>query len=239
MRGGTIAAVAALLLAADNVAVAGGFSLTPVGLTIASRDPSSSIVARNTGDAPVVIQARPMAWTQRDGRDVREDTRDLIVNPPIFKLAPGEQQLVRVASRHGPPREAESAYRLIFSEVPPKDGVASQPGFRLALAMDIPVYLEPVAARAPAPLRWRAERIAEGLRLRAENPGNVHYRIVQARFHAADTTLREQGILVVLPNSRLEFDVPAPPVAVTAIHLSAEDGARLPVSVDIPIPPAP
>jgi len=239
MRRGTIAGAAALLLAVAGGAAAGGFSLSPVGLSIASRDPSASLVARNTGDAPIVIQARPMAWTQRNGKDVREESRDLIVNPPIFKLAPGEQQLVRVASRHGPPRDAEVAYRLIFSEIPPREGTTSNPGFRLALAMDIPVYVEPVAARAPAPLQWRAERIGGGLRLSAENPGNVHYRIVEARFSAAEVTLREQGILVVLPNSRLEIDVPAPPHAATVIHLSAEDGARLPVSVDIPIPPAP
>src|SRR5512143_133357 len=96
-----------LLLAAANVAVAASFSIAPLGLSIPSRDSSASVVAENTGGAPLVIQVKAQAWRQDAGNDVRDDTRELIVNPPIFKLAPGEQQLVRVASRAGPPADVE------------------------------------------------------------------------------------------------------------------------------------
>ena len=160
----------------------------------------------------------------------------MIVNPPIFKLAPGESQLVRLASRMGPPRDNEAAYRVVFSEVPPKDAPRSEPGFRIALAMDIPVYLEPAAAAAPAAIQWNAERTATGLRLRASNPGNMHYRIVEAQFAAQAKILHKQGILTVLPKATLVIDMPAPPRDVATINLTAEDSASHPVSFDIPDP---
>lgn len=235
---GPFAAIAAVLCAVTNLAAAGSFSLAPLGLSIAPRESSASVIAINSGDGPLVLQVKPLAWTQRDGRDEREETRDLIVNPPIFKLAPGEQQLVRFASRSGPPRDVEAAYRAVFSEVVPKDAPKGPSGFRITLAMDIPVYIEPVAPASPAPIRWQAERTGSGVRLTAENPGNVHFRVVDAQFSADGTALRAHGILAVLPKSRIVIDLPAPPRAATAIQLSAQDSASKPVSVDIPLPPA-
>lgn len=228
-----------LLLAVANLAAAGGFSLSPVGLSIPKGDSSGSVVAENTSDAPIVIQVRAHAWRQAGGKDVRDDTRDLIVNPPIFKLAPGEQQLVRIASRVGPAPDVERAYRVVFSEVAPKDAPQTQAGFRFTLAMDIPLYIEPAVAAVAAPIRWRAERTATGLRLVVENAGNVHYRIVEAVVAVAGKVLAKPGAIVVLPKSTMVYDLPAVASGTAAIHLSAEDGASQPVSVDIPLPPTP
>ena len=226
------------MLAAD-VAWAGGFSLSPLRLTIPARDASGSVVAENTGDAPIVIQVRPLAWTQRDGKDVRAETRDLVVNPPIFKLAPGETQLVRVASRIGAPATDERAYRAVFSEVPPRDTPRLQTGLRFAVAMDIPVFVEAVAPRLSSPVAWKAERTDSGIRLRADNPGTVHYRITDVQFSAGARALHQLGFIVLLPTSYLAYDLPAPPPGVTSIQLSANGSDDKRVTVDIALPAAP
>jgi fimbrial chaperone protein len=227
-----------LLLAVTKLAIAASFSISPLGLSIPSRDSSASIVAQNTGSASVVIQVKAMAWRQSDGKDVRDDTRDLVVNPPLFKLGPGEQQLVRIASRSGPPADVERAYRVVFTEVPPPAALRTESGFRLALAMDIPVYIEPATRANPTTVRWQAERVDGGVRVTAENLGNVHNRFVEAEFAAASRILQKTGVIVVLPRSSRAFDLPAVPPGTTAIYLSAEDDARAPVSVEIPLPPA-
>jgi P pilus assembly chaperone PapD len=126
----------------------------------------------------------------------------------------------------------------VFSEVLPKDAPKGPSGFRITLAMDIPVYVEPVSPASPVSIRWQAERTGSGVRVIAENPGNVHFRVVDAQFSAGGTSLRAHGILAVLPKSRIVIDLPAPPRAATAIQLSAQDSASKPVSVDIPLPPA-
>lgn len=237
MRAVHVAAFA--LLAAANAAWGGGFSLSPLRLSIPPREASGSVVAENTGDTPIVIQVRALQWTQRDGKDVRAETRDLVVNPPIFKLAPGEQQLVRVASRLGPPATDERAYRAVFTEVPPRDAPQTQPGLRFAVAMDIPVFFEPVAAAAAQPVRWQAERMAGGIRVRVDNPGNAHFRITDVQFTADGTPLHKLGFVVVLPKSWLAWDLPAPARGVTSIQLSADGSDEKKVTVDIPLPAAP
>src|SRR5512144_1571708 len=114
-----VATLAFFMLAACGDAAAGGVTLTP-------RESSAAVNVENTGDSTVVIQVRVQAWLQRDGKDVREDTREVIVNPPIFKLARGEQQLVRFAPRAAPPRDTERAYRVVFQEVPPRDSLVGE-----------------------------------------------------------------------------------------------------------------
>jgi len=230
---------ALLLLVAAQGAFAGSFSVSPLGVTIPSRDAAGSVTVTNAADQPVVIQVRTQAWSQRDGKEVREDTREVIVNPPIFRLGPGEQQLVRFASRMGAPREDESAYRVIFSEVPQRDAPRTEPGFTIALAMDIPLYLEPLAPPRAEPVRWQAERTASGVRVSVDNPGNLHYRLVNLEFAAGMESLHQQGNLVVLPRSRLVFEFAKPARDATAIKLTAEDLAGHPVSLDIALSPAP
>jgi fimbrial chaperone protein len=237
MRAMHVAAV--MLLAVANVAWAGGFSLSPLRLSIPARESSNSVVAENSGDAPIVIQVRPLQWTQRDGKDVREETRDLVVNPPIFKLAPGEQQLVRVASRLGPPATDERAYRAVFTEIPSREAPQTQPGLRFAVAMDIPVFIESVAPASPQSIRWQLERTTEGLRLRADNPGNVHYRITDVQLTAGGKPLHKLAFIVVLPKSWLAYDLPAPQRGITSIQLSADGSDEKKVTVDIPLPAAP
>ena len=230
-------AAAFLALCASGFASAEGFSLSPLRVTIPARETSSAVVAENTGESPIVIQVKPLAWSQRDGKDLREDTRELIVNPPIFKLAPGEQQLVRIASRMPPPRDAERSYRVVFTEVPPREALQGQTGFRVALAMDIPVIQEPVAPASPRPVVWTAERTDHGLRIKADNPGNVQYRIVDVQFAAGDSVLRKQGFVVVLPMSWLSIDLPAPPADASVVRLAAQGSDGQQVAVDIALPP--
>jgi fimbrial chaperone protein len=113
--GGALRWIAAVVAAsAPWWAAAASFGVAPIGLTIASNENSGSVVVTNTGADPVVIQARAFAWTQSVD-DVRTETRDLIINPPLFKLAAGESQLVRVASRRPAPEQTELAFRLAFS----------------------------------------------------------------------------------------------------------------------------
>src|SRR5512136_1151163 len=114
-------------------AAAASFGVSPIGLTIAPTENSGSVVVTNTGPDPVVIQTRAFAWTQ-SAEDIRTETRDLIINPPLFKLAAGESQLVRVASRRPAPEETELAFRLAFSEVPLL-GSTPAPGLRVTVSL--------------------------------------------------------------------------------------------------------
>lgn len=228
-RGALRWSLALAMVAVASAVTAASFGLAPIGLTIAASELSGSVVVTNTGTDDVVIQARPYAWTQ-NGEELRTETRELVVNPPIFKLAAGEQQLVRVASRAAAPQQIERAYRVVFSEVPA--GAQAEPGFRIRVAMDIPLYVEPVV-RSPAQLAWRFERTPNGARLVADNSGGRHFRLRDVRVQDGAQTIHTIPRIVVLAKSTLAIDLPEAAQNAQALSLTGQDDADQSVSIDL------
>jgi len=226
-RGALRGLIFSSMRAATASAVAASFGLSPTGLTISGRETSGSVVVTNTGAEEVVIQARPYAWSQ-SGQESRAETRDLLLNPPIFKLAAGEQQLVRIAPRTAPLPDTERAYRVVFSEVPPQAS-AGKSGFRITLAMDIPVYIEPVKAAQPA-VSWRRE----GANLAAQNSGGKHFRLREVQVLDGMKVVHTVPRLVVLPRSWLQIELPDAARNAGALRLAGQDDADQPVSIDVP-----
>ena len=188
------------------------------------------MVVTNTGTDEIVIQVRPYVWTQ-NGEESRTETRELILNPPIFKLPAGEQQLVRIASRLAPPKDIERAYRLVFGEVPVSADSAGG-GFRIRVAMDIPLYLEPVAATAPQ-LAWHLETGTDGSRLVATNTGGRHFRVREVRLQQGAEVIHTIPRIVVLAKSTLAIELPTAAKNSQLLRLIGQDDADQPVSIDI------
>jgi fimbrial chaperone protein len=229
-----VAILAGFTLAASAHVAAGGFSLSPISLEVPPRDSSAAVTVENTGDGPLVVQVRTLAWSQRDGKDAREETRDLIVNPPIFKLAPGETQLVRFAARQPAPRDAEVAFRAVFREVVQREAVQTQ-GIRVALAMDIPVYFQPAQPRA-GDVRFELRKTATGTELRIDNPGGVHRRFSEPQIEIAGKAVWKQGFIVVLAGSSLVVDLPHVSAYAESALLVASEGEKK-IAIEIPIAP--
>lgn len=229
-RGALRGSLALAMLAVASAVTAASFGLAPIGVTIAANELSGSVVVTNTGTDEIVVQVRPYAWMQ-NGQESRTETRELILNPPIFKLTAGEQQLVRIASRVAPPQEIERAYRLVFGEVPVSaESVAG--GFRIRVAMDIPLYLEPVVS-TKAQLAWHLETSADGSRLVATNTGGRHFRVRDVRVHQGTEVIHTIPRIVVLAKSTLAIELPAAAKNSQLLRLIGQDDADQPVSIDI------
>ena len=168
--------IVALLALWVGSAGAGAFAVNPVRLSLAKGRAASALTVQNQGGEPAVIQLEVMAWSQHEGTDLLTPTRDLIATPPIFNLAAGGSQIVRVGLRgQAPDGRREASYRLVMKEVPAPPPPGAQ-GIRVALQISLPVFIEP--ATAMASLRWEA-RFADGeLRLSVFNDGNLHTQVI-------------------------------------------------------------
>ena len=49
-----------------------------------------------TFTTPLTVQARLFGWKQNKGKEGYFRTRDVVVSPPILRLAPGKTGIVRV-----------------------------------------------------------------------------------------------------------------------------------------------
>jgi len=173
------------VLAAADEAAASTLSVAPIRVELSSAARTAVVTVRNQGDAPVVVQARPAAWSQRDGEDRLEDTRDLLVTPPLFTIPAKGQQVLRIALLRESDASRELDYRLVLSEVPPAVA-AETTGLRVALRITLPVFVG-AQARATADLAWNHRWLPDGsLQVEAQNHGSAHIQILDFDVHSAE-----------------------------------------------------
>lgn len=165
----------ALFLGA-GAALAGSFTVTPVRVALTTAEPIAALTVRNSSDEPAVVQLEATSWTQKDGTEHYERTRDLLATPPIFTLPPRGSQVVRIGLRRAADPRRELTYRLYLQEVPPPpppDFV----GMRVALRLGVPVFVQPAVVGVQE-LQWQLLRSADGkLSIACLNSGTVHARI--------------------------------------------------------------
>jgi len=158
-------------------AQAGSYTVKPVRIELSARKVRTTVQIINLADKPTTIQAHIVTWTANGTEEVLSDSDDVLLNPPIFTLAPGQQQMMRLGLRHSLPPTTESTFRLILEEVPPPP----EPGFNgvaTVLKISVPIFVNPAV---PAPhLRWAAQRISDQrIRVSVQNDGNAHIQIKQ------------------------------------------------------------
>ena len=138
-----------VLLALSGIAGAASLQVAPTSVVLDPGENAEALWLSNTDpQAPVRAQVRLYRWTQENGEDKLEPTRDLAISPPMVELAAGARQLVRVVRTGASPEGAEASYRIIVDEVPPADGEA-QSGLQFLLRYSLPVFVTPTDANGP------------------------------------------------------------------------------------------
>ena len=228
-------------LAAVSTAAAGSFSISPIRVEFSGPGRIQVLTVRNEEDRPVVVQLRALAWSQPDGRDQLEETRDLLATPPVFTLPANGQQIVRIALR----REAESSreldYRLLLEEVP-QAALRDFTGLQVALRLSLPVFVHP-SQHAPEALAWSAAWQPGGrLAIRLRNAGGAHVQVLDFDVRPAEgaaVLLHNSVARYVLPGSQTEWLLePSQPAArFDAVHVSgASDQGDFSADVSVASP---
>lgn len=205
-----VAALFAALLVCSEV-FAGSFSVAPVRLEVKMPKRAASIEVQNTGDLPAQIQVERYRWIADNGGDDRlEATDDVIATPPIFTLAPGQKQIVRVLLFAPPDPTRERTYRVVLQETalndPPPNGV------RALLRISMPLFVH--APEAKPSIKWTLQRDGASYWLFAENIGNAHAQITTARSPAGQE-IKAAGYLLPGEKRRLAVDAAVDSVLVT------------------------
>lgn len=195
---------AAFLIAACAIpALAGSFSVTPVRIYMTPRDRAVAVTITNEGDSPVALQADINVWSQKsDGTDELVLTEDMVLSPPIIKLAPKARQVVRLALLKPADASRQLTYRLIVREVPeataPKGNTIEVP---IALALSMPVFITPPPAKRE--IACQALREGSALMASCNNTGSAYAQIREVTVKRGDQSLaRFEGGAYILPGAR-------------------------------------
>jgi fimbrial chaperone protein len=189
-------------------ASAGEFTIMPVRIFMTARDRAIAITVTNEGNEDIVMQADLFSWKQKpDGSDDLALTEDLVLSPPILKLAPKSRQVVRLARLTPPPASGQQTYRLIMREVP-EAKPSTELRVQVALAFSLPIFI--TAPGAKRTLQCAPQRTApDAVNVVCENSGNAYAQVRALELvSAAGQKLagRDTGGYI-LPNIKRAFDV--------------------------------
>jgi fimbrial chaperone protein len=198
-----------LLLACTVDAAAGMIGVSPLRVDFDVAQQTGVLRIFNTGDTDMSMQVDARDWSQaEDGSDEYESTSDGIAVPPIFSIAPGETQIIRVGLVGGQRPDREVAHRLFLTELPQPtyDPLGGQ--LRMRLIVSLPIFTAPAAVEPGSDLEIVETVTEEGvLRARFRNPGNTHIRVQEVA--AIDTSgaeaQRTSSAVYLLPGATRDF----------------------------------
>jgi len=152
---------------------AGSFDVQPVRVFFTKKTRVEKLIVRNLSPGDLTVQIKAFTWAQdNDGKDVYENTTDILVFPRILKIPPGGQRLIRLGTTVGPAIR-ERTYRVYVEELPVGGEKTRSPGVRFALKVGIPLFVSPIESDnrgVTGSLTMEGGKAS----LRMENAGNAH-----------------------------------------------------------------
>jgi len=199
-----------------QLAHAADVTLMPVNVRLDRTNDRATVQVVNNGQEPVLMQAEAIAWNRVGGLDIDAPTSDLIVNPPVFTVQPGQTQVLRLGLRRNQELTQEATYRIVLKEVPmprPSDALNVAGSVRVLVALRVPVYVAPAQVKRSE--QWKVSRAANGeLLAEVANTGNVHLKVSELRLQGESgqplALLTQKGSgAVIFPGEQRTFRLPA------------------------------
>jgi fimbrial chaperone protein len=188
-------------------AAASTFNISPIRAELLPGHRTEVLTLTNADDDPVVVQVHVVGWSQKNGEEQLDETRELLATPPVLQIPAKGEQIVRVALRRDLDPTRELTYRVIFEEVP-QAAPATFTGLRVALRLSVPVFVAPAHGKAAADITWEAHSLPDsGIEVAATNHGNGHLQVSDFNLHlvGAKTPLHGLTSKYVLPGSRMTW----------------------------------
>jgi fimbrial chaperone protein len=187
--------------------IAGMFSVTPVRIYMASNERASAVTVTNDGDEELVMQSDIYDWQQNsEGQDVLSLSEDMILSPPILKMAPRSHQVLRLISLNTRSKDRQHTYRMIIRQVaeakPSKDNMQLQ----IAYAFSIPIFITPPNAEAKLECVL-ANVVPDIAKAICQNYGTAtaHTRAIQISSASGESMARHDSASYILPGAQKSF----------------------------------
>lgn len=162
----------------------------------------------NPSSESVTYQVTLYKWSEKDGKNVFEETQDIQASPEMVKLEPGARRALRFMRVAMNPTQSQY-YKLMLQELPPApDKSAAKTGkasFHTIIVFKewFPMGFEPKDA-APAHL---TATVKDG-KLMVTNDGGKAW-VMQSIGLPGQKPLKDGALGWVLPNGGLQFDIKA------------------------------
>jgi fimbrial chaperone protein len=184
-------------------------SISPLRVTFKGDQQSEILTLRNVSNGPFTVQPKVMKWTQRDGKDVFEPTREVLVAPPIVEVPAGETQIIRLSLRRAPDAKDELSYRVFVQQVaaPQKNNSAT---LSFSWSLSLPIFVAPLSDVSTPNLEWVGQMNGKNLELAVTNPGVQHIQLKSIKVESTVGSTSSAQMIYVLGGQTGKLIVAAP-----------------------------
>jgi len=212
---------------------AGPFSVTPVRIYMTPKDKAVAVTIINEGDKELVMQADLYTWKQKpDGEDDLQLTEDLLLSPPIIKLAGKSRQVVRLARLHPAQQDQQQTYRMIVREIPEAIPSKDKLQLQIAIAFSMPVFITPPTAKYKLDCAV-SRAAADTVKASCENSGTAYVQPIDFTLEGQNNetlAVRSTGAYI-LPTIKRSFDIKsesnkAIPAGKAKLTVRLDDGSK-------------
>ncbi|HRM31561.1 MAG TPA: fimbria/pilus periplasmic chaperone [Acinetobacter johnsonii] len=152
---------------------AASIRLSPIGLELLDTQSATTLNIYNQSTESSDFQVRAFEWSQVEGKDQLIPTDDIVISPPIFKLASEGSYNLRVVRLNSAPITNEKSYRIIVDELPkPADSRKVSQGVNVLLRSSMPLFV--VNKNAYYEIKWKIENSENQSFLILNNIGTRH-----------------------------------------------------------------
>lgn len=195
-----------------HLANGSSIEVNPVRLQMLPGQKITSLEVANYSGASVVLQLSAVKWRKILGKDQHEETKDVVITPPIVNLKPNEKQIVRVGITVPPDAKRGATYRLIFKEVP-SPHLSSSFVINTLLEIRVPLVVAPLTPSNPQ-IIWTATQVSEKkLKLTLQNSGESYISLHDISLWDKDEKkpfVQKPISYYILPTQKLEYEFDLP-----------------------------
>jgi fimbrial chaperone protein len=172
-------AVFAFLLLFPAKGYSGQWRVAPVRIFLGGEVKSTVITLVNEGDEKVNLQGKAMEWSQdAEGKDVYQETTDLVFFPRILMIDKGGQKIIRAGMKI-PAAAREKTYRLFIEEIPsPRKDTPDNAQLTVAVRFGVPIFVKPLKEEVKGEI-INTELTKGIITTTVKNTGNTHFRITE------------------------------------------------------------
>ena len=153
---------------------AASFDIKPIKISFKARTHAEKLVIRNLSDNDLSLQVTVLKWSQdKEGKDIYEETPDIVIFPKILTIPKGEEKIIRVGTTLKPALR-EGTYRVYVEELPVKNTQSEQAGLRIVMKVGVPVFISPVKSDEKGTIGSSTMEKGRAV-FRVDNNGNTHF----------------------------------------------------------------
>ncbi|MFC0227966.1 fimbrial biogenesis chaperone [Serratia aquatilis] len=181
-------------------ATRGGVSLSQTRVIFSATDKAQTIAVKNTGAKNYLIQSRVQSELNNDR------VAPFVVTPPLFKLGPESNQLLRILKQDHPlPSDRESLFYLSVSAIPAQsEPITNEARLSMGFQFVIKLFYRPEGLKITpdnAYCRMRVAPTSKGVRI--ENPTPYFLSLADLKFDHTVIDLDVQPSMIAPMNSEV------------------------------------